>query len=46
MKAGAELNTANSDGNTAVMCAAYNSHVDCVKQLVKSGVELNATNIQ
>ena len=35
MKAGAELNTANNYGNTALIQATYNGHVDCVKELVK-----------
>ena len=43
MKAGAELNATNSDGNTALICAACNGHVNCVKELVKAGAELNAT---
>ena len=45
VKAGAELNATNSDGNTALIDAAtFNGHVDCVKELVKAGAELNATN--
>ena len=33
-----------SAGNTALIDAAYNGQVDCVKELVKAGAELNATN--
>ena len=33
-----------SDGNTALIDAADNGHVDCVKELVKAESDLNATN--
>ena len=34
----------DNNSNTALILAASNGHVDCVKELVKAGAELHATD--
>jgi len=38
---GANINAKNPDGLTALMVAAFNGHLDVVKQLVEKGADLN-----
>ena len=44
VKAGADVNLKNKDGDTALILAADGNHVDCVDLLLKTGASVNATN--
>ena len=41
---GISVNTINNDGNTALMLAASNDHVEIVKFLLESGADVNVVN--
>ena len=41
LQAGMDVNTKNSDGQTALMLAAYSGHKDTVKLLLKHGAFIN-----
>ena len=41
--AGADVNAANEDGDTALMNAACNGHVEIAKHLLEAGADINAT---
>jgi ankyrin repeat protein len=41
LEAGAQVNTTNSDGNTALYWSAYEGHSDAVKLLLENGADPN-----
>lgn len=44
IKAGADVNTRNDYGTTALMLATINGQTDTVKKLIKAGADVNAKN--
>ena len=44
IKAGAEVNSKNYDGNTALMRSAFHGHANVAKLLIKAGADVNAKN--
>jgi uncharacterized protein len=45
LDAGHSVNAKAGDGNTALSLAAYEGHLDVLKQLLKSNADVNAQNM-
>ena len=41
---GVDVHATDDHGETALHLAAYNGHVECLRQLIKKGAKVNATN--
>jgi ankyrin repeat protein len=44
LKQGADVNSADERGNTALMMAAWKGNIECVNRVIKHGANVNATN--
>ena len=42
MESGADINSKNKDGSTALMSASANGYIDIVKFLIEKGIDINA----